>query len=66
VGAMFTKIHLAFYDILFEIYGKLCKYYLAKSKKDEARWQYWEEKADECIDKRSDILIIMCTLKGLY
>lgn len=62
---MFTKIHLKFYDILFEIYGKLCKFYLAKAKEDEAHWQKWEQKADKCIDKRSDILIIMYTMKGL-
>jgi hypothetical protein len=62
---MFTKIHLKIYDILFEIYGKLAKHYMAKAKTDEANWKKWEQKVDKCIDKRSDILIIMYTMKGL-
>lgn len=53
---MFTKIHLAFYDILFELYGKLYKYYKSKGKK---------EKMVKCIETREDILNIMFTLKGL-
>ena len=53
---MFTKIHLAFYDILFELYGKLYKYYKSKGKK---------EKMVKCIEAREDILNIMFALKGL-
>lgn len=53
---MFTKIHLAFYDMLFELYGKLYKYYKAKGRTDKVK---------KCIEKREDILDIMFTLKGL-
>lgn len=53
---MFTKIHLAFYDMLFELYGKLYQYYKSHGRKD---------KAVKCIEKREDILDIMFTLKGL-
>ena len=53
---MFTKVHLAFYNMLFEFYGKLYKYYKAKNR---------EDKIKECINKREDILDIMFTLKGL-
>lgn len=54
---MFTKIHMAFYNMLFELYGKLYRYYKTKGKKD---------KMIKCIEKREDILDIMFTLKGLY
>lgn len=53
---MFTKIHLAFYDILFELYGKLYKYYKAKGDK---------QKMLKCVEERENILNIMFTLKGI-
>lgn len=64
---MFTKIHLAFYDLLFEIYGKLGERYYHKSLEvdDEAAKIRWKKKAWKCFDKREDILDIMFTLKGL-
>jgi hypothetical protein len=63
---MFTKIHLAFYNVLFEIYGKLGQYYYQKSTKvdgEEAKIR-WKKRAWKCFDKREDILDIMFTLKG--
>lgn len=62
---MFRKIHLAFYDMLFEIYGKLCEYYLAKSKEDKEHDYRWRRKARKCVNKRDDILEIMFALRGL-
>lgn len=62
---MFTKIHLAFYDILFEIYGKRIEYCIKKMKEDNADIRRWDRKARKCIDKREDILEIMAALKGL-
>lgn len=64
---MFTKVHLAFYNMLFEFYGKLGKYYYRKSlevisEKSKIRWK---KRAWKCFDKRDDILDIMFTLKGL-
>lgn len=53
---MFTKVHLAFYNMLFELYGKLYRYYKTKGK---------EDKMKECVEKRDDILDIIFTLKGL-
>lgn len=53
---MFTKIHLAFYDLLFELYGKLHKHYKSKGREDKIR---------KCIDQREELLDIMFTLKGL-
>ena len=62
---MFTKIHLAFYDILFEFYGKRIEYYLKKMKEENADIRYWDRKARKCVEKREDLLDIMFTLKGL-
>lgn len=62
---MFTKIHLAFYNVLFEIYGLLLVYYIQKMKDDETNIDHWDRKASKCIDKREDILEIMFALKGL-
>lgn len=53
---MFTKIHLKFYSMLFELYGKLYCYHKSKNNK---------EKMMKCINKRSDILDIMFVLKGI-
>lgn len=64
---MFTKIHLAFYNMLFNLYGKLGLYYHRKAKEvdDKIIKIRMEGKALRCIDKREDILDIMFTLKGL-
>lgn len=62
---MFTKIHYAFYNMLFELYGRLAKRYSRKMKEDEAHRRYWERKLRICLDDRDDILDIMFTLKGL-
>lgn len=62
---MFTKIHLAFYDILFEIYGMRIKYYIKKMKEDNADKRRLDRKIRKCVDKREDILEIMYALKGL-
>jgi hypothetical protein len=62
---MFTKIHLAFYNALFDFYGKLIEYYIHMMKVDENNIDYWDQKACRCIEKREDILDIMFTLKGL-
>ena len=62
---MFTKIHYAFYNMLFELYGRLAKRYSRKMKEDEAHRRHWERKLRICIDDRDDILDIMLTLKGL-
>jgi hypothetical protein len=62
---MFTKIHIAFYDILFEIYGMRIKHYLKKMKEDDADQRKLDRKIRKCVDKREDILEIMFTLKGL-
>ena len=62
---MFTKIHYAFYNMLFEIYGKLAKRYSMKLKESKGNRRYWERKLRRCIDDRDDILDIMFTLKGL-
>jgi hypothetical protein len=64
---MFTKIHLAFYNVLFDFYGKLGEYYYHKSLKvdDELTKIRLKKKAWRCFDKREDILDIMFTLKGL-
>lgn len=62
---MFTKIHYAFYNMLFELYGKLAKFYSHKMRVDKVHWRYWERKLHRCIDDRDDILDIMFELKGL-
>lgn len=62
---MFTKIHLAFYDILFEFYGMRIKYYLKKMKEENADIRRLDRKIRKCVDKREDILEIMYALKGL-
>lgn len=62
---MFTKIHLAFYDILFEFYGMRIRYYLKKMKEDDADIRRLDRKIRKCVDKREDILEIMYVLKGL-
>lgn len=62
---MFTKIHYKFYDVLFELFGLLAKYYSRKMKEDEANRSRWERKYGRCIYAREDILDIMFTLKGL-
>ena len=64
---MFTKIHLAFYNMLFEFYGKLGERYYQKSLAvdGEAAKIRWKKRAWKCFDKREDILDIMFTLKGL-
>lgn len=62
---MFTKIHLAFYDILFEFYGMRIKYYLKKMKEEDADIRRLDRKIRKCVDKREDILEIMYALKGL-
>lgn len=64
---MFTKIHLAFYNMLFKFYGKLGERYYQKSLEvsDEASKIRWKKKAWECFDKREGILDIMFLLKGL-
>lgn len=64
---MFTKIHYAFYDKLFDFYGILGEYYWQRSltaKNDTARAR-WEWRAWRCFDNREDIFNIMTTLKGL-
>ena len=62
---MFTKIHLAFYDMLFEILGKLAEHYTRKLKRGVVNRRRLERKLRRCIDDRDDILDIMFTLKGL-
>lgn len=62
---MFTKIHLAFYDTLFEFYGMRIRYYLKKMKEDDADIRRLDRKIRKCVDKREDILEIMYALKGL-
>ena len=64
---MFTKIHLAFYNALFDIYGWIGRHYYYKSLMvdDEATQIRMEKKAWKCFDKREDILDIMFTMKGL-
>lgn len=62
---MFTKINYAFYNALFEFYGKQCEYYLAKAKEDKKHQRKWRRKVEECVAKREDILDIMFVLKGI-
>ena len=62
---MFTKIHLAFYDMLFELYGKLAERYSKKLKEGKGNRRRLECKLRRVIDDRDDILEIMFTLKGL-
>lgn len=64
---MFTKIHLAFYNILFEIYGKLGRhlYHKAIEMEDGARKDRLKKRAWDIFDKRQDILDIMFALEGL-
>jgi hypothetical protein len=64
---MFTKIRLTFYNILFEIYGLIGRYYYRKgiAAGDGARKDRLKKKAWDIFDKRQDILDIMFTLKGL-
>ena len=68
---MFNKIHYAFYELMFELYGKLGKYYWNKAIKEKAlnpdgtKWLKFEQKAWRCIDAREDILEIEFALKGL-
>jgi len=63
---MFQKIHYAFYDMLFEIYGAFAEYYSDKLKDEWTDHVYYERKLRKCIEKREDILEIMFVLKGLY
>lgn len=64
---MFTKIHMAFYNLLFDFYGKLGLYYYHKSLEvdDELTKIRLKKKALKCLNKREDILEIMYILKGL-
>lgn len=62
---MFTRIHYAFYNMLFELYGKRCKRYSHKAMVDELRRPHWERQLRKCVEIREDILQIMFTLKGL-
>lgn len=62
---MFTKIHYAFYDMLFEFYGKLAERYSKKLKEGKGNRRRIERKLRRLIDDRDDILDIMFTLKGL-
>lgn len=62
---MFTKIHLAFYSMLFELFGKLAKFYSRKVKENTTNRRYWDRKLRRCLDDRDDILDIMFTLKRL-
>lgn len=62
---MFTKIHYAFYDILFEFYGLCIKRYLKKMKEDAKHSRRWKRKIEKCVNQREDILEIMFILKGL-
>lgn len=64
---MFTKIHYAFYDMLFEAFGKLGEYFWQKSLAagSEASRVRWERLAWKCFDYREDIFDIMFALKGL-
>jgi hypothetical protein len=64
---MFTKIHLAFYNKLFDFYGKLGERYYQKSLmvNDETAKIRWKKRAWKCFEKREDILDIVFTLKGL-
>lgn len=68
---MFNKIHYAFYQMLFKLYGRLGKYYWNKAKTERAlnpdgdKWLKYEQKAWKYIDAREDILEIEFALKGL-
>lgn len=62
---MFTKIHLAYYDALFEIYGWFARFYSWKVKEDAAGREKYESKLHNCIERRDNILDIMQTLKGI-
>lgn len=64
---MFTKIHVAFYDMLFKFYGILGERCYQKSLEvnDEADKIRWKKRAWKCFDRREDILDIMFTLKGI-
>ena len=64
---MFTKIHYAFYDKLFDFYGMLGEYYWQKSLAagNEITRVRLEQKAWRCFDRREDIFDIMFVLKGL-
>ena len=62
---MFTKIHYKFYDVLFELFGKLAMFYARKMQEGEGNRVCLKRKYDRCIYIREDILDIMFTLKGL-
>ena len=62
---MFTKIHYAFYDMLFEFYGWLAERYSRKLKAGKGNRRRLERKLRIIVDDRDDILEIMFTLKGL-
>jgi hypothetical protein len=62
---MFTKIHYAFYNVLFEFCGKLAERYSRKLKEGKGNRRRLERKLRRCIDDRDDILDIMFTMKGL-
>lgn len=62
---MFQKIHLAFYNMLFEIYGEFATYYAARLKEEWTDHEYYERKFIKCVKQRKDILRIMYVLKGL-
>ena len=64
---MFTKIHLAFYDALFWLYGELGKHYYQKSLEVDGELSKirLKQKAWKCFDKREDILDIVFVMKGL-
>jgi hypothetical protein len=68
---MFNKIHLKFYDILFDICGKIGRRYWYKAKKERAlhpngtKWHKYERKAWKYIEARENILQIEFKLKSL-
>lgn len=64
---MFTKIHIAFYNLLFWFYGVIGQRYYHKSLAvdDELDKIRLKQKAWRCFDKREDIFDIIFVLKGL-
>lgn len=62
---MFQKFHLAFYDMLFDIYGAFADYYLERLEEEWTDHVYYERKLRKCLKKRDDILDIMFVLRGL-
>jgi hypothetical protein len=62
---MFQKFHLAFYNMLFVIYGEFATYYAARLKEEWTDHEYYERRFLKCVTKRKDILRIMYVQKGL-